>query len=1096
MCVYSQIQTLSRQHRSEDSLAESFVQPPADTRPQCYWYWMNGHITNEGINADLEAMKRVGIGGVELYNIGSGDDHDGVGIMSPEWKKYMHDAISKAGQLGLEVDLNNSPGGWSASGGPWITPELSMQMVTWSETQVLGGKPLSVVLTVPPTREGFYRDVAVLAFPTPEAELNPPVPIEISASDPALKTSVLMDGDESTSTNVAPPLAGQPQFVQFTYAKAILARSLHILPRTFDSLPQGKLFASDDGEHWREVAAFDRLREQAPLDLVFPATSARLWRVEFEGNSEVSLAEIYLGSRYRISDWSGKALFGWWGVDKPEFTPTSLDAPLECCIDPDRVVDLTAAMDEHGLLKWDAPSGNWTIMRFGHTSTGMHTEPAGPGADGLDCDKFSAAALDVHWNKGIGPFVEDKELGPFIQDIHCDSWEMGGQNWTEDFAAEFQKSRGYDLRKYLPTIAGRVIGNVETSERFLWDFRQVCGGLMIKNYFGHLHDLCHAHGKKFTLEPYHQSQFKNVAAGSTADIPMCEFWTGGMPAPYWFKLGASPGHIYGHNLIGAESFTAPAGAGGDFTTDPWALKVLGDRAFCSGVNRYNLHVFAMQPWLNQAPGQTVGEYGTHFERTNTWFEQMTGFNEYIARCQLMLRQGHFTADVLYFDGENSPDDGLHLSDPTNMPDGYGYDVCDINALRSRFTVTDGKLTLPEGLSYRLLVLPNTDRVTPTFLNLLRNIVEAGVTVVGPKPLKTPGLTGQPEADQEVQKLADEIWGDCDGIKCREHHFGKGRVAWGKSLQEVLNEMQLPPDFETREHDAQITYIHRVLPDGNLYFMANESDEPTAVDAVFRVMGEQPELWDPVTGEQRVLPVFQQDHGRTVVPLDLPARGSAFVVFRKSASPTHTQEAEANFPSWKVVQDLSSGPWSVAFNPKWGGPAEVTLSKLEDWSQNSDERIKYYSGKATYKKIFDFPDRGIDPESRLYLDLGNVKNLAEVRLNGQDLGVVWCAPWHVEITKAVRLHGNNLEIDVVNLWPNRMIGDERLPEDCEWKSPLGHYPLYLKSLPPWLLENKPRPSGRYSFATIKFYTKDSPLLPSGLLGPLTLQESRNVRINDK
>ncbi|MGL5017906.1 MAG: glycosyl hydrolase [Luteolibacter sp.] len=1067
-----------------DTLASSFLNPPDSARPHSFWYWINGNISREGITADLEGMKRAGIGGVELYNVGGHGVAGPVKVLSPQWREMMAHAITTAGKLGLEVDLNNSPGGWSSSGGPWITPELSMQKLTWSETRIQGGKPFSATLAQPAAFQGWYRDVAVIAFPTPAAERDElPKPASTS-SDPSFNTALLTDGDESKFGVLAKSEADQPQSIQFTYDQPFLSRSLRIYPRRFGSVPKGRLLASDNGQTWREVLAFAPSRNWASLDTVFAPTKARHWRIEFLQNTPVDLAEIVLGPRYRTAEWTGKAIWDQYGLDKPRFTPPELAAPQECSIPLDTIRDLSGAMDVTGKLTWEAPPGEWTVMRFGHTSTGQTTGPTAPDEKWLECDKFNTAALDVHWTQGMKTLLDDPEIGKHIQYVHIDSYEVGAQNWTQDFPAQFTKSRGYDLLKYLPALTGRVVQDTETSERFLWDFRQVCCGLLANNYFGHMRELCQSAGKQLTIEPYHQTQFKSVTAGGFADVPMCEFWTGGLPGPYWYKLGASPGHVYGRRIIGAEAFTAPREAGGNYNTDPWAFKVLGDTAFCGGVNRYVFHVSVHQPWLDRAPGMTLAAFGTHFERTNTWFEQMPAYTRYVSRCQYLLSQGRFAADVLYFDGENAPDDGYSPMGVIAPPAGYDYDVCDERALRERISVKDKRLVLPDGITYQILVLPDTDRMTPELVRRIGKLVQAGATVVGPRPISSPSLVGQPAADQELKSMVNVLWGTNAAAKVIDHPCGKGRVIWGRPLKDILTGLSVAPDFEARNATAPINYIHRTLDEGELYFISSTGDHAQNAECVFRAAGRQVELWGALTGEVRSLPDSRKESGRTVVPLEFLPRQSFFLLFRNATTPT--TRATTNFPQAKTVGEVS-GPWDVAFDPKWGGPAKVRFDKLTDWTTHADAGVKYYSGKATYHTTFDAPASG-DSKSPMFLDLGTVKNLAEVRLNGVALGTVWCAPWRVPLGNHLKPRGNSLEIDVVNLWPNRMIGDEQLPDDCEWQES-GHGGKELKNFPAWLTNNQPRTSGRFTFSSWKHYTKDDPLLPSGLLGPVTLQKER-------
>ena len=1079
-------------------LEGGFRSPPASARPWVYWYWMSGNIAREGLTADLEAMKQAGIGGAMIFNIGDAISGP-VTILSPEWRELMRYAICEAGRLGIEIALNNSATGWSSSGGPWITPELAMQRVTWSETTVSGdGMDQEWLLPSPPTRLGVYRDVAVLAFPTPEAEqvdLSGPA---VTASDPGFQKECMVgknevvggwNWDESPAikTGLLGVAGPMPPWVQFTYGNPVQPRSLHAAFAGTEA-PHGVLEQSDDGLNWRQVRPFQP-RNRAPVDVVFEAPPARHWRVRFETQKPVKLSALRLGADYRIEEWTGKAMFNAYGLDKPPFTHPGQPAPESCVIPRGRLLDLTDRMDASGRLKWQPPQADcgqgrakrWTILRFGYTPTGSKICPAARGGDGLECDKLNPAALDVHFQNSLQPFFDDPTMNRIVKYVHVDSYERGAQNWTAALPMEFKNRRGYDLRPWLPALTGRVVGNVQDSERFLWDFRHTITSLMHENYFGHMRELCRKTGKQFTCEPYHQTQFNNVTAGGKADIPMCEAWMGpGIPAPYWMKLGASPAHVYGKQIVGAESFTAPESFGGDWNTDFWDMKELGDAMFCGGVNLMVFHVYAHQPWTKLVPGQTLGGIGTHFERSNTWWGQMPAFTGYISRCQNALQKGRFVADALYFCGENSPNESVAPSGEMLLPRGYDYDVCDADVIHNRLRVQDGKLTLPEGGSYRLLVLPDDAAMTPEMVRRIGELVQAGATVVGPKPSFSPSLENQPAADARVRALAEAIWGDCDGVKVTERAHGSGRIFRGRPLSRILADCVIPPDVETPAEKPLIRHLHRELKEGQLYFLASSSTQPQAMDVTFRVGKGVPQLWDPVTGETRLLPEFRRESGRTVAPLQFDARQSYFVFFGAAGPATKKlPAAKANFPEIKPMMELA-GAWELSFDPGRGGPSQVTFQKLEDWSKRPEEGIKYYSGKGTYRKDFDLPQAETRAGERIFLDLGKVKNVAQIRLNGQELGTVWCAPWRVEITSALKSAGNHLEIDVVNLWPNRMIGDEQLPEDCLWN---GNHPATLQRWPDWLLKGTPRPSGRHTFSTVKFWRKDSPLLESGLLGPV-------------
>jgi hypothetical protein len=1060
-----------------------------NSRPFVYWYWLNGDITRQGITADLEAMKNAGIGGVAIFNVGAActGPLGSVQVLSPEWRELMKHALNEAGRLGLQVDLNNSMAGWSSSGGPWVTPEMSMQRLTFSETQVSGGAKRDLDLPQPPTNLSTYRDVAVIAFPTPEAELADQVG-NITSSDPQFDLKVTEGNDTAPpgGRNLEiqiphpPKIArlrlnagdGPDAFIQWTYPNPFAARALHLVFEQGGA--SGKLEASDDGQQWRSTAAFEYGGPNSQdVEISFTgAPAARFWRVVFPSKTArtIGVLEIKLSHRASITAWTGKAMFDNYGLLDPKFTPQANAAPEDSVIPQDKIIDLSSQMKSPGHLSWEVPQGEWTIMRFGYTPTGITTEPCDvDSGGGLEVDKFNQAALDVHWKNSLQPWLDDPQLKKLIQYAHIDSYERGMQNWTGRMPEFFQERKGYDMRAFLPVLSGRVVGSTLTSERFLWDFRNVITGLWAENYHGHFAELCRENGIKFTLEPYHQNQFNNITSGGKADIPMTECWApdtmdGSPGAPYWRKLGASPAHLYNKQLVGAESFTANGRGGGNWSADFWYLKQLGDTIFTGGVNLMMLHVYAHQPQSVYPPGRQLTVFGTHFERMNTWWGQMPAFTSYISRCQAFLQKGRFVADVLYSCGENSPNKGLELQGRLDLPDGYDYDVADPQSLYENVKVINGKLVRLDGGSYRMLVLPDGETMTLPMIRRIREFVQAGAVVVGPKPLRSPSETGQPAVDSEVRKIADELW---DG----------GKVISNQSVKQVLAQLSIAPDFEARTAKALVRYIHREFQGADLYYVANSSLQPQTVQAVFRSSEGAVRLMDPVTGEVRDLPEVTSEAGRTKVPMQFEPRQSFFVLIDHT---TKRKEAGSkNFADTKPLIELS-GPWEVSFDPKWGGPTKITFNELEDWTKRPEEGIKFYSGMATYRKTFDAPEP--TASRRMFLDVGTVKNIAVARLNGRTLGTIWCAPWRAEIPMGLLREKNNvLEIDAINLWPNRLIGDEQLPDDCEWKT-YGAWQV-MKNLPAWYVHHTPRQSERRTFTTFKHWHKGDGLLPSGLLGPV-------------
>jgi hypothetical protein len=1093
-------------------LDAEFLNPPLTARPEVIWYWRHELHTKEGITADLEAMNRVGIGGVLIGFIGGHDEPKGdVTILSPKWREMFRHAVVEASRLGMRVNIWNSPG-WSSSGGPWIPPELAMQKLTWSETRLNGpgklpaplprphasklGNTWSVTKEKPALWNDYYRDIAVLAFPTPAAEKWDGTPPVVACDDPKFDATKTRDGDPATFSSLANPVPGQTNWIRFDFGKPFPARSLAVSFREWDgSAKVVEVEQSDDGGTWRAVRRCAvRGSQGLPVNATLDAAPARHWRLGFvsdaKGPAKMDLAEIALLSGVRIEDWTGKAMFDKFGLHKPPLTATP--ATADAAIPRDRILDLTDRLRPDGTLDWEAPAGDWTVVRYGRTLTLALNGPATPPGTGLECDKLNAAALDHHWNSYLAPLFADEDFNRGVACVHIDSYEKHAQNWSPRLPEEFRKRRGYDIIRFLPAMTGRVIDSVETTERFLWDLRQTICDTMADAYFGRMAELCHKQGKLFSVEPYHQVQFDNVTVGGRGDLIVTEFWNGGWPGPYWFKLGASPAHIYGKRVVGAEAFTAGSKDGGDWSTDPWALKALGDSAYCSGVNHFIFHVSTQQPWTNAYPGLTSGPWGQHIERGNTWFDLSGGWLRYLARCQHMLQQGQFVGDVLYSVGENTPNESHDGG--KGLPPGYDYDTISPEAILTRLTVKEGRLVLPDGVSYTVLVLPEGDDfMTAAMARKLRDLVKAGGTILGPRPRRSPSLRDQPAEDETVRAVAAELWGDMNGKARTENRVGAGRVFCGKPLAEVLRAIGVRPDFAYTAQGLSLKSIHRRTREAEFYFVSDATwpiraatAPAVSLEARFRVAGCVPELWDAVTGEIRPLPDYREENGETVVPLRFEPRQSWFVVFREKAAAVAERAAGKNFPATTNLCEIV-GPWEVRFDPKWGGPAApVTFTNLQDWSKHADPGIRYYSGTAAYRTTF---QTARDAKDRLFLNLGTLKNVASVRLNGQELGVVWCAPWRVEITQAMRPGTNDLEITVANLWPNRLIGDEQLQDDCAWTM-TGFGTAQLKAWPDWLLGKQPRTSGRLTFASWKHWNKDAPLFNSGLLGPVTIQAMRN------
>ena len=725
--------------------------------------------------------------------------------------------------------------------------------------------------------------------------------------------------------------------------------------------------------------------------------------------------------------------------------------------------------------------------------------------------------MDLHFEGMAKTLIEDAGdlVGKTLKYFHCDSVETGRVNWSGEFREEFKKRRGYDLLPFLPVLAGKIVDGREKSNRFLYDFRRTFGDCIAENHYGRFQELCHQNGMGYHAESGGPPPvpIDAIQCLGKTDIPMGEFWCRGSKFAwrvndierFFVKGPASAAHLYGKNLVAAEAFTS---VGPQWERDPWDMKPTVDRAFCEGVNRCFLHTFTHSPTEAGKPGY---EYfaGVHFNPNITWWRQAGAWTDYLSRCQFLLQQGMFVADACYYYGDTVPSFvPLKHVDPS-LGAGYDYDVTNSEVILTRMSVKDGRIVLPDGMSYRLLVLPECEAMPINVLRKVSELVEAGATVVGPKPSKTPGLQGYPQCDKVVKDLADKLWGPCDGKTVSEHAFGKGRVIWGITLREIMSADGAKPDFEFKssQKDAHLDYIHRSGEEAEIYFVANRKNRWEEAECTFRVSGKAPELWHPDTGQKCKQYLYDMADGRTRVPLRLAPFGSVFVVFRKSPDNNRIVSITRNDKEilpvasgkpgslpfaelvggkddamelrvWKpgkykitneqgkvtqreitaIAKPLSiNGPWQVSFPKGWGAPQSTVFAKLMSWTDNSDPGIKYFSGTASYRKEFDVPAAMLNGHRHFSIDLGEVKQIAEVTLNDKNLGILWKPPFRVDITKALKPGKNVLEVQVTNLWPNRLIGDLFLPADKRFTNT--------------------NITGRF--------TKETPLMKSGVLGPVEI-----------
>lgn len=760
-----------------------------------------------------------------------------------------------------------------------------------------------------------------------------------------------------------------------------------------------------------------------------------------------------------IPDLNQKAYFKYPG----SFTGTESWHLLECdpaktgktTCQPDEVKDLTTMMDATGKLHWEAPPGRWEILRFGYTSSGARVSTHSENGGGLAIDYLDRATFDSYWKQSIEPILNEVKpyLGKSLCFLHTDSWELGPVNWTRRMPEEFQRLRGYDIKPMLPVIAGRIIGSPETSTRFLNDFRRTIADLMTANKYQGFSE--HAHAAGLGIHPEsggpHAGPMDALQNLGVSDIPMGEFWS---PSPrhrvtdvqrYFVKQTSSAAHIYGKRISLAEAFT---NIGRHWQHDPRSLKSTFDRAACEGHNLTMWHTFDSSTKEQGMPGAAYFA-GEHFNPNVTWWSQGKAFVSFLNRCHFLLQQGIASNDVLHYYGENIPSFvRLKRDDPAKCLPGYDYDVIDTKALLERTDVDkNGNIVLPDGTSYRILSITPHDAISLPVMRHLADLVEHGATLVGPRPARQYSLSGGKAADTEFNAICDRLWGSGDsGMK----PCGKGRVIWGKSSREVLQSNSVPEDFSWQGGDDKtfVDFIHRHTDDTQIYYIANRNDRPENVKLRFRVTGLTPEFWDPITAKHRDATDFSIEGGVTTIPYTMNGEESLFVLFRK---PAKKPSGKPNVPTLKPAADID-GPWTVSFDPKWGGPASVVFDKLTDWTQNPDPGIRFYSGSAMYDKTFTAPK----VDGPVWLDLGGVESLCEVTLNGENLGVLWSAPFRTDISGKLKPGANHLQVKVVNLWANRIIGDANLP-----------------------------PEKRLTKTNIVKLTKDTPLEPSGLLGPVRL-----------
>ncbi|MCC5928646.1 MAG: hypothetical protein JJU28_05315 [Cyclobacteriaceae bacterium] len=1024
-----------------DSLLFEFKNPSDFYKPHVWWHWMNGHISAEAITKDLESMKAAGIGGFTLFNASEGTTAKGpVDYMSEKWWQLYRHTVYEAERLGLDMGIHNGAG-WSSTGGPWVRPEGAMQEVAWTEIHLEGPMTFDGHLPEPLPAIGLERDMR---------------------RDPEVNKR-------------------------------------YYVPR--DSVKG----------YFHDIAVF-----------AFPTLQ-----------SDQTLEPV------RLTNWWEKAGFA---KMKSKYVPQKEDVSEGDKIITENLLNISAHLAEDGKLYWEVPAGKWTILRMGYQPTGRQNHPAPPQGRGLEIDKFSREAVDAYWQNSISKMLDaaGSAKGKPLTRLLIDSYEVGHQNWNKTFHEDFISHRGYDLLKFLPAITGRVVDDVELTERFLWDYRKTINDLIQSNYYKRFRELCHENGLIFAAEAY--GAFGNtddISASEIPDIPLTEWWTFRSNNYADFsstaRVASSAAHTQGKKIVDSEAFTGPPEK--IFEAAPRDFKIQGDYFFTLGVNRFSYHNFTHDPY-EHLPGMGLGTYGSRFDRRNTWWSYANAYFAYVTRCQYLLQQGDFIADVLYFTGEDAPKTlpPKHNLKPT-IPYGYDYDVCSAETLMKAL-VEENRIILPGGMKYRLLILSDVQQMTMPLLEKLESLMRDGVTILGAPPQGLPGMESGTALSARFDQIKSRIWPEAGSQQDQPKY---GSVYRDESTQQVFQEMGLAPDFgysyaqtdvtlPEGENEKRIQYIHRRHGQIDIYFVSNQNDFPVSLNTSFRVSGKIPELWNPMTGTTEMVSIFSDSlNDYTNFRIQLEAMGSVFVVFRENSTSDAENvftgltfngkeepgllknhageffilaEREGNYAvqtkehtsiTGKVNNIPNSfeikGPWRLSFSKGWGTPLQINMPELASLTSHPHYDIKHYSGTTTYRTRFHLKKSFFVKNQVVILDLGEVNDLAVLLINGDSVATLWKPPYAFEVTNFLKPGKNDLEIKVINVWHNRVVGDQKYPDDLRWTDDTGSTAKgrALQEFPEWLKDESLRPStGRKTFVSWEWpHLKEKELLPSGLIGPVRI-----------
>lgn len=1104
-----------------NSLVKNFLNPPKETKPLTWYHSMNSNMSAAGITKDFESMAKAGIGGVLYFSVGLGMPKGDTLFNSEKHINLIGHMGSEAKRLGMTFGIHNSDG-WSSSGGPWNTPEHSMKQVTWNQiifkSNTDNNGHIDLKLEQPMTMLDYYKDIAVIAYPSLPSDIidNELKPI-ITASDPNFDITVV----NNIEVDVVSPIKsknGQPVWLQFAYEKPVTIRFASV------DINWGKHIKyefqySNDGSNFKkhvDMKVNRPGRVRWALDASFEGVTAKYFRIV--ANKTLNVFEASLSSTPRLGNYLGRTLATHTSYHKlPEIgTPEQVNV-----INSNRIINLTDKLSSDGRINAILPAGNWTIMRFGYTSKGTTNIPPTSEGRGLEVDKFSRVAFKNHYDAYVKNVINElDQVAPnAMQYVEIDSYEVGGQNWTQGYESLFMEEHGYDLIPFLPLFTGKFVDSTDISESVTWDIRNLSNKLITENYYQYFTELAHKDGLKTYTEPYGHGPFNELDAGSKVDITMGEFWL--RRNIYMLASAISVGHIYDKNIISAESFTALPEINWKF--NPAYAKFDGDKSWALGINQFVFHRFVHQANTHVVPGMTMERWGAHIDGTQPWFASAgkAWFN-YIARGQYLLRQGQPVSDVLWYLGEAVPTGCPERRNIETklVPTYVNYD-CINNEKFKEVIYQDGRYQLKHGLKYKILALKNHETLSIESVTKIFNLAQEGGVIIG-EPIKNlAGLNVSADDQDEFKRMVDFIWSQPNTYR---------KITSMKDWDKIYKQNNFNYDLRIK-NVKELFYAHRKTETQDIYFIYNDSDKRRLFEASFDITDKIPELWNASTGGIKRIASYKSANGVTQFNFRLEPQESTFVVFDKPAANTPrlkpdviaNQDVEALYDEQfniklesnsnqefyvelagntsKVVfddvnedQELSSS-WMVSFEKAYGLGQRFIFDELINWKDSTNPEIRAYSGIATYSKTFNVSSDVLDKSQEVTLDLGIVADTAQVFLNNKEVGSTWIKPHCLVITSFLQPGENILTVKLANSWTNRMIHDETLPDNSGFWGESGKR---VTKMPSWYINNEPLPNSgleghRRTFTTHKFIDENEPLINSGLIGPVKLTFKQSIHL---